>query len=79
MVRSSTTLMFFKKHARFGIKNYFMPKKVILFPEIGRVKFFLSLTRPQVECVSEYIFLISKTNKQAKKNTKKQKKLKKKR
>ena len=42
------------------------PKKLVLFPDIGRVIFFFSLTRPQVKCVSEYIFLISKkqTNKQ---------------
>ena len=41
------------------------PKKLVLFPDIGRVIFF-SFTRPQVKCVSEYIFLISKkqTNKQ---------------
>ena len=39
-------------------------KKVFLFPEIGLVKFFLSHTTRIVECVSEYVFLISK-NKQA--------------
>ena len=28
-------------------------KTVVLFPEIGRLKFFFSLTRRTVECVSE--------------------------
>ena len=46
------------------------PKKLVLFPDIGRVIFF-SLTRPQVKCVSEYIFLISK--KQTIKKTRKHK------
>ena len=45
------------------------PKKVVLFPEIGRVK--ISLTR-KVKWVSEYIFLIKKTkqNKTKQKNKK---------
>ena len=48
-------------------------KKVFLFPEIGLVKFFLSHTTRIVECVSEYVFLISKNkqaNKKINKNTK---------
>ena len=42
-----------------------------MFPEIGRVKIFLSLTRPLIECVSEYILLNKKhkTNKQKKRKT----------
>ena len=40
-------------------------KKVALFPEIGRIKIFYHSPTRIVECVSEYIFLISKkTNKQ---------------
>ena len=35
-------------------------KKVVLFPEIGWVKIFLSLTRQHSQIVSEYIILISK-------------------
>ena len=35
-------------------------KKTVLFPEIGQAKNFLSLTRPIVECVSEYIFFVLK-------------------
>ena len=47
--------------------------KIVLFPEIGRVKIFYHSSALIVECVSEYIFLIKK------KNNKKQTKLKKKR
>ena len=36
------------------------PKKLVLFPEIGRVKFFFYSSASIVECVSEYISLISK-------------------
>ena len=39
------------------------PKKVVLFPEIGRVKFFYHSHDRIVECVSEYIFLIKITKK----------------
>ena len=47
------------------------PKKLALFQEIGRVKI---CYRPHiVECVSEYILLISK-NKQTSKKTRTQKK-----
>ena len=56
------------------------PKKVVLFPEIGRMKNY-SLARI-VKCVSEYMFLISKkqTKKEKKyKNTKKEKEIKEKR
>ena len=38
-------------------------KKVVFFPQIDRVKFFLPLTRPHSQCVSEYIFLIQKQTK----------------
>ena len=57
------------------------PKKVVLFPEIGRANFFfLSLTARIVEIVSEHIFFVSE--KKERKNTdtqtnKKEKKLKK--
>ena len=53
-------------------------KKVVLFPEIGRVKIFISLTRPHSRmCMAIYIFNFKKqTNKQKKKREykKKQKK-----
>ena len=44
-------------------------KKVVLFPEIGRVKIFISLTRPHSRmCMAIYIFNFKKqTNKQKKK------------
>ena len=51
-------------------------KKVVLFPEIGLVKIFSSLTRPHSRmCIRIYIFLISKKqrNKQKTKKTKKTK------
>ena len=57
-------------------------KKVVLFPEIGRWKFFHHSPARIVACVLEYTFLISKNNKQTTKkhkNQKKQKKLKMKR
>ena len=38
-------------------------KKVVLFPEIGRVKFFYHSPVRIVECVSECTFLIKKTPK----------------
>ena len=56
------------------------PKKLVLFPYIGRVKIFLSLTTSIVECVSEYIFNFKKqqtnkqTNKQKNQESKKAKK-----
>ena len=40
--------------------------KVVLFPQIGRVKNFCHSPARIVECVSEYTFLISKNNKQTK-------------
>ena len=45
-------------------------KKVILLPEIGRVKNFLSFIRPHSRiCIGIYIFIFKKqTNKQKKKN-----------
>ena len=59
------------KFARFLSRK----KKLVLFPEIGRVKIFLSLTRPYSRmCIKK-----QQTNKQKNKNKKKQKKLKKKR
>ena len=48
-------------------------KKVVLFPEIGRVKLFYHLPACIVECVLEYTFLISKNNKQTTKKHKNQK------
>ena len=58
------------------------PDKVVLLPEIGRVNSFYHLLARIVECVSKDIyFSFQKTNKQAKKQTriqKKHKKLKKK-
>ena len=46
-----------------------MAKKVVLFPEIGRVKMFLSLIHPHSRmCIRTYIFNIKKqTSKQQKK------------
>ena len=53
------------------------PKKVVLFPEIGRVGIFLSLTRPHNRmCIGIYIFNFKKkTSKKIpqKKNTKEEK------
>ena len=59
------------------------PKKVVLFPEIGPVKIFLSLTRPQSRmCIRKHVSNLKqktkKTNKKKKNEDKKQKKLKKK-
>ena len=61
------------------------PKKGVLFPEIGPVKIFLSLTRPHSRmCIRKHVSnLKQKTKKAKKKKTnktedKKQKKLKKK-
>ena len=54
----------------------FKAKKVVLFQEIHWVKLFLSLTHCIGECVSEYVFLISKNKQMSKnknKNTKKAK------
>ena len=50
-------------------------KKLVLFPEIGRVKFFYHSPARIAEYVSEYTFLSSKNNKTKNKNQKKQKKL----
>ena len=59
------------------------PKKVVLLPEAGRVKNFLSLTRSHSRmCIRIYIFHFKKQaskKSKTKKNTKKEKKLKKKR
>ena len=47
--------------AQVHIKNkpffWLRQKKVVLFPEIGRVKFFCHLPARMVGCVSEYIFI----------------------
>ena len=51
------------------------PKKVVLFQEIGRVKKNFHSPARIVECVSEYIFLISKNKKKQKRVQKKQRKL----
>ena len=50
-------------------------KKVVLFPEIDRVKFFSSLTRPHSRmCIRIHVFNFKKqTNKPKNKNTKKAK------
>ena len=59
------------------------PKKVVLFPEIGRVNFFLSLTDPRSRnFIRIYIFCFKKKKKEKRKNTgthtnKREKKLKK--
>ena len=63
------TLPFFK-HLSLSLnrkKRVIRQKAVVLFPEICRVKIFLSLIRGIVECVSEYTFSISKNNKQTNK------------
>ena len=44
----------------FVFRLSFRPRKVVLFPEIGRVNIFYHSPGPIVECVSEYIFLIKK-------------------
>ena len=36
---------------------FLLGKKVVLFPEIGRVKFFLSSTRPHKSNAYEYIYI----------------------
>ena len=36
---------------------FLLGKKVVLFPEIGRVKFFLSPTRPHKSNAYEYIYI----------------------
>ena len=46
------------------------PKKVVLFPEIGRMKFFYRSPVRIVECTSEYTFLVSKNNEQTSKKKK---------
>ena len=54
--------------------------KVVLFPEIGRVKIFLSLTRPYCQmCIGIYIFIFKKNKQINKQKTriKKAKKIKK--
>ena len=46
------------------LKVYLRPtKKVVLLPEIGLLNFFYHFHDRIAECVSEYIFLISKQNK----------------
>ena len=43
--------------------QHIRPKKVVLFPEIGRVKKILSLTRPHSQiCIRIYIFLFQRTS-----------------
>ena len=55
------------------IHLFHQAKKVVLFPEIDRVSFFYHSPACIVECVSEYIFLISKKQKKNKNNTKQSK------
>ena len=51
--------------------HYGRPKKVVLFPDIGRVKIFLSLIRPHCQmCIRIYIFNFTKTKRQNKKTKK---------
>ena len=50
------------------------PKKVLLFPEIGQVKIFLSPTHPHIRmCIRIYIFVLKNTHTQTKKKAKKTK------
>ena len=43
--------------------TFIKPKKVVLFPEIGEVKIFLSLTRPHSRmCIRIIIFCFKKTH-----------------
>ena len=59
---------------------YVRPKKIVFFPQIGRVKIFSSLTRPDSRmCIRIYIFRFKQkkqthTNKQKAKETKEIKK-----
>ena len=58
---------------------YIYAKKVVLFPEIGRVKFFSSLTHPHSRmCIRIYIFCSKKKTHTQTKTKKKQKKKKRK-
>ena len=51
-------------------KHVTRSKKVVLFPEIDRVKIDLSLTRPHGRnCIRTQYFLLKQTNKQTKKKT----------
>ena len=43
------------------------PKKLVLFPDIGRVIFFFTYSPTSQMCIRIYIFNLKKTNKQAKK------------
>ena len=57
------------------VKKAWAKKKVVLFPEIGRVNFFLSLNRWHGRmCIRIYVFLIWKKKQTNKKTKKKQKK-----
>ena len=51
-------------------ESFIGPKKVVLFAAIGRVKDFYHSPAHIVECVSEYIFLISKNKRKSKQKTK---------
>ena len=52
-------------------------KKVVLFPEIGRAKIFVSVTHPHSRMfIRIYVFNLKKTNKQVKNNNKNTKKAK---
>ena len=51
-----------------------MSKKIVLFPEIGRVRIFLSLTRPHSRmCIRINIFSLKKRDQEDKKQKKKTK------
>ena len=43
-------------------KYYWSQKKVVLFPEIGRVKSFLSPSRPHKPNLYEYIYFLHQKN-----------------
>ena len=55
-------------------ESFIGPKKVVLFAAIDRVKDFCHSPARIVECVSEYIFLISKNKRKSKKKSKKKNK-----
>ena len=62
------------------IRQKIGPKKVALFPEIGRVKIFLSLNRPHSRmCIKIYIFNFKKQTNNQKNQKQKKTRLQKKR
>ena len=66
----SSNIFYNNKLTKKSSSQWLSQKKVVLFPEIGRVKVFLSLTRPRSLYIhSEYTFLISENNKETNKKT----------